>query len=89
MPRKDCAKAQRVADAAEGFRHRRRQGVDLLGVIAELPGAGRANRDLPLLAGRAGDLGEALLDGDTDGVGFFKQGTALVEFCSPRRSLYE
>jgi hypothetical protein len=62
----DFPQAERVADAAEGFRHRRRQGVDLLRVVAELLGAGRADRKLLLLFGRAGDLGEALLHGGSD-----------------------
>jgi hypothetical protein len=62
----DFAPAERVADAAERFRRRGRQGVDLLRVVAELPGAGRADRELLLPSGRAGDLREALPHGGTD-----------------------
>jgi hypothetical protein len=67
----DFAQAQRVAGAAEGFRHRRRQGLDLLRLVAQLLGAAWADRELHLLTGRAGDLGEALLHGGTD---FFSSG---------------
>jgi hypothetical protein len=65
-PRQQLATSEVLADAAEGFRHRRGQGVDLLGVVAQLLGAGRAERELLLLTERAGDLGEALLHGGTD-----------------------
>jgi hypothetical protein len=58
--------AERVADAAERFCHRRRQGVDLLRIVAELLGAGRADRELLLLIGRTGDLGETPLHGGMD-----------------------
>ena len=79
----DFTQAERIADAAEGFRHQRRQGVNLLRVVAELLGAGRADRELPLLVGGAGDLGEALPDGGTDFFGVFDHGTVLVGSCSP------
>jgi hypothetical protein len=45
-------------------------------------GAGGADRELLLLVGRAGDLGEALLDGGTDCCGVSRHGTVLVGSCS-------
>src|SRR5262249_36383669 len=39
----NITEAERVADAAEGFGHGAGEGVDLLGVVAELLGAGRAS----------------------------------------------
>jgi hypothetical protein len=58
--------AERVADAAERFGHGAGEGVNLLRVVALLLGTGGADRELPLLFGRAGDLGEALLHSGTD-----------------------
>jgi hypothetical protein len=80
------AQAERVADATEGVHHRRRQSVDLLRVVAELRGAGGADRGLLLLFGGAGDLGEALLEGSMEGFGVSERGTVLDRFCSARWS---
>jgi hypothetical protein len=58
---------------------RRRQGVDLVAIVAQ--GAGGADRKLLLGVRVASDRGEALLDGGTDffcGVG---RGAVLVGFC--------
>jgi hypothetical protein len=57
--------------------------VELGPVVAELLGAGGANRELPLLFRRAGDLGEALLDGGTDFCGFFGHRAVLIRSSSP------
>jgi len=86
LPRKDFALAQRVADAAKGFGHGGRQGVDLLWVVAEFLSAGRADRKLRLLVGLAGDLGEALLDGSTDFFGGVGHGSSLPSYGHSSRS---
>jgi hypothetical protein len=83
MTRTGFAQAERIADAAEGFRHRRRQGVDLQRVVAKLLGADPADRELLLLIGRVGNVGEALLHGGTDFIGVLGHGTVLVGSFSP------
>src|SRR5262249_34321426 len=73
-----------VADAAERFGDGRRQGVDLVGVVAPLLGAARPDRELRLLTGRGGDLGEALRHGGTGCGGFFGHGAVLATAFLPK-----
>jgi hypothetical protein len=74
----DFIQAERVAGAAERFRHRGWQGVDFLRVLAELLGAGWAHGEFLLLVGRAGDLGKALRHGGTDDLGGVARDRLLV-----------
>jgi hypothetical protein len=88
MPYLPCYRV--AASASKGFHYLRVGRASIswgsYRVVAELLGAGGADRGLLLLVGRASDLSEALPHGGTDGVGVFKHGRVLVRFRSPRWS---